>query len=191
MHLRPGVQGPCPLRFSCSYKAANSRCYRGATFAASIGTVCRSLSRCFFNNSAGAGAIGITGWALAIPAVTTVSIWREATLGSKTLVFVDEATIIAGVRPDVAKAYPGYPNNNFGWGLQVLTNELPNSNGKPGLGNGTYRFHVLVLNGGTQPTDIGTVTMTVDNADSVLPFGTIDTPGPGDAGGAPRIGLSS
>jgi hypothetical protein len=32
--------------------------------------------------------------------------------------------MIAGSRPDIAEAYPGYPNNNFGWGLQILTNQL-------------------------------------------------------------------
>ena len=59
----------------------------------------------------------------------------------------------------------------MGGGTQVLTNELPN-------GNGTFKLHVLATNAnGT--TDIGTRTIIVDNKDSQLPFGTIDTPAQG------------
>ena len=79
----------------------------------------------------------------------------------------------------MAQAYPGYPNNNSGWGFQILTNVLPNANGQAGTGNGTYKLHAVVSDNAGQVVDLGTHTITVDNAGSVLPFGTIDTPGQG------------
>jgi cyclophilin family peptidyl-prolyl cis-trans isomerase len=134
------------------------------------------------NNAAGvAGAVGVTGWALSSIGVQTVAVWREPVPSENpnNLVFIGNADIVSGSRPDVAKAYPGYPNNNNGWGLQVLTNLLPNSSGQPGNGNGTYNLHVLVTDTANQVSDIGTRTITVNNANSVLPFGTIDTPAQG------------
>lgn len=77
--------------------------------------------------------------------------------------------------PDVAAAYPGYPNNNWGWGLLVLTNELPGNGGKP-IGNGTYRFHAIAVDNNGESTEIGASSIGVNNAASVAPFGTIDTP---------------
>jgi hypothetical protein len=141
------------------------------------------------NNATGiAGAIGITGWALSSADITKVALWREtvegetacvAQPGGDCLVFIGNATIVRGTRPDVAQSYPGYPNSNSGWGLQVLTNELPNATGEPGVGNGYFHVHALATNIAGQTTDIGTVCFTVDNADSAVPFGTIDTPTPG------------
>jgi hypothetical protein len=133
------------------------------------------------NNTTGvSGAIGVTGWALSIEGIQTVGIWREPGVGesSSGLVFVGNAGIVTGSRPDVAKAYTGYPCNNCGFGLQVLTNELPAAN-SAGLGNGIYNFHAIAVDGIGQSTDLGTRTITVDNANSVLPFGTIDTPADG------------
>ena len=87
------------------------------------------------------------------------------------LVFLGHTVLIPHARPDVAAVFPGYPNNDYGWGTQVLTNELP-------AGNGKFKLHVLATNGdGT--TEIGTRTITVDNAHSQLPFGSIDTPAQG------------
>ena len=131
------------------------------------------------NNSSGiVGAIGFTGWALSAAGMGTVGVWREPVAGESVngLVFIGNAEIISGLRPDVAKAFPTYPSSNSGWGFEVLTNELPNANGKPGQGNGTYRFHVLATDTTGQVTDLGIRTLTTDNTDSVLPFGTIDTP---------------
>jgi hypothetical protein len=129
-----------------------------------------------------AGAIAVTGWAAGNPGIATVDIWREPVAGetpsSNGLLFVESASIVPGSRPDVAAAFPGYPNNDSGWGALVLSNELPNSNG-PGLGNGTYRIHVLATGASGQTTDLGTRTFTTDNAHSNLPFGTIDTPAEG------------
>ena len=100
------------------------------------------------NNSAVAGAVGVTGWALSGLGTSTVGIWYQAITFNPTaplgpLTFLGNASIVPGSRPDVAGAYPGYPQNNFGWGAQILTNELPNSNGTPSVGNGVYLFHVL------------------------------------------------
>jgi hypothetical protein len=92
------------------------------------------------------------------------------------LVFLGNAAITPGTRPDVAQTDPGYSYNTAGWGLQLLTNELPDANGKSGMGNGTYRIHAIAANTAGQSTDMGTIAISVDNADSVLPFGTIDTP---------------
>ena len=79
----------------------------------------------------------------------------------------------------MAAAFPGYPQNDYGWGVQILTNELPNSVGPAGLGNGTYKVHAIATNSAGQTTDIGTKMIAADNSHAVLPFGTIDTPGIG------------
>jgi hypothetical protein len=79
----------------------------------------------------------------------------------------------------VANAYPGYPQNNWGWGYQILTNELPNSGGSAGLGNGTYAVHTIATDETGQPATLGITTITVNNAASQVPFGTIDTPAQG------------
>jgi uncharacterized repeat protein (TIGR01451 family) len=131
------------------------------------------------NNSTGiAGAVGVTGWALSGVGVETVAIWREPVTNENpnSLIFIGTAEIIVGSRPDVAMTYPGYPDNTSGWGYQILTNELPNSNGQAGTGNGTYHLHVLVTDNANTVADIGSTTITVNNAGSALPFGTIDTP---------------
>ncbi len=127
------------------------------------------------------GAVGFTGWALSSPAVTTVGIYREPVKGETgtALVFIGDAVFTAGARPDIQSEFPAYPNNSTGYGLQILTNELPNSDGSGGLGNGTYRFHAVVVSADGISADVAANTITVDNSKSVLPFGTIDTPAQG------------
>jgi Beta-propeller repeat len=148
------------------------------------------------NGSTGqAGAINFTGWALSRITVASVALCREVVSGeSGGLVYLGNAVLVPGVRPDVAASFPGYPNNNWGWGAQILTNYLPGTNGLP-LGNGTYKLHAIaadpeglssVHNSGdcscTQRfcTDLGTTTVAVNNAASNLPFGTLDTPAQGE-----------
>ena len=135
------------------------------------------------NNTSGvSGAIGVTGWALSSTGVRTVAISREANPGEPNqngLVFLLNATLVPHSRPDVAQAYPGYPNNDYGWGAQILTNQLPSNNGNSGLGSGTYNLHAIVTDGAGLTKDLGVKTITVDNAHSLLPFGTIDTPAQG------------
>lgn len=136
------------------------------------------------NNSTGLnGAIGVTGWALCNDQVPSVAIWREPVTGEAqgALVFIGNATSVSGSRPDVAAAYPTYEfNTRGGWGYAILTNELPASaGGSNPIGNGTYQLHAIATNLQGQAVDIGHTTVSVDNKDSLLPFGTIDTPAQG------------
>jgi hypothetical protein len=76
--------------------------------------------------------------------------------------------------------FPSYPYQyRAGWGYQMLTNFLPNSNGAGPPGNGTYKIHARAFNNVGVPLDLGTKTITVDNAHATKPFGTIDTPAQG------------
>lgn len=129
------------------------------------------------NNSTNlAGGVGFTGWALSYIGVTSLGVYRNPLPGEGSgLVFVGDAEFITGSRPDVATAYPGYPYNTRGWGFQVLTNELPGTNGQA-IGNGTYTFHAIAADANGLTADLGSKTITVNNAGSVLPFGAIDTP---------------
>ncbi len=128
------------------------------------------------DNAAGvAGAIPVTGWALDAVEVVKVDIWREA-VGSEpagTLINIGDAVFVDGARPDVESLNPNVPfNYRAGWGYQMLTNFLPN-------GNGTFKLHAIAHNKGGGSRDLGTKTITVDNAHSIKPFGTLDTPGQG------------
>ena len=126
-----------------------------------------------------AGAINVTGWALSVYTVSTLSIYRSPVPGESGLVYIQNASFIAGSRPDVAAAYPSYPNNNWGFGTQVLTNELPDSNGDGGRGNGTYTLYAIAYDPYGRNATIGQATISVDNRDSPNPFGAIDTPAEG------------
>jgi len=55
----------------------------------------------------------------------------------------------------------------------VLTNMLPNQ------GNGTFTFHAYATNYAGQTSLLGSKRVTVNNAGSLNPFGSIDTPGQG------------
>jgi hypothetical protein len=137
------------------------------------------------NNASGiAGAIPVTGWALDNVEVTSVGVWREPiggeTTASNGLVYIGNAFFVPGARPDVEAAYPSAPlNYRGGWGYSLLTNFLPNSSGSPGLGNGTFNLHAIAVNSAGTMQDLGTRTITVDNAHASKPFGTIDTPSQG------------
>jgi hypothetical protein len=116
------------------------------------------------------GSIPVTGWALDNSGIHYIQIFREnQTDGS--LVYIGDATQVEGARPDVAQAYPGYPNNTrAGWGYMLLTNYLPNG------GNGTFRLHAVATDYEGNQVNLGTKTIHCDNANAVNPFGTIDTP---------------
>jgi len=137
------------------------------------------------NNTTGiSGAIPITGWGLDAVGVSNVGIWREPVPGEPTapngLVFVGDANIVPGARPDVQATYPNTPfNDRAGWGYQMLTNFLPNASGSGPKGNGTYNLHAIITNAAGVTLDLGTRTITVDNAHATAPFGTIDTPAQG------------
>lgn len=135
------------------------------------------------------GSIPVTGWALdsiEISAGTAstgsgVSIWREPVTGetpaSNGLVFIGNADLVADSRTDVESLYPSLPYQyRAGWGYLMLTNFLVNASGSGPLGNGTYKLHALVTNTAGRTVDLGTRTITVDNAAATTPFGAIDTP---------------
>jgi len=127
------------------------------------------------------GAINFGGWALSH--IARVGIYRNP-IGSEGSnfngwVWIQDAVFIAGARPDIANTYPAYPNNNWGWGTQILSNRLPDSNGGTGHGNGTYTFHTVAFDTYGYWTNIGDATIGVNNAASVKPFGTLDTPAEG------------
>lgn len=130
------------------------------------------------------GAVPVTGWALDNVEVTTVGIWREPIGGEPVnangLVFIGNGIFVAGARPDVEALYPNAPlNYRGGWGYQLLTNFLPNSDGSAGMGNGTYKLHAIAVNKAGNQVGLGTKTIMADNAHATKPFGTIDTPGQG------------
>ncbi len=131
------------------------------------------------------GAVPITGWALDDLEVTGVTICRvavggevapvDANCGGATQIFVGNAVFIEGARPDVQASYPTYPRNNVGgWGFMLLTNTLPNQ------GNGTFVFHAYARDREGNVVQVGTRTITCDNAHATAPFGAIDTPGQGE-----------
>jgi hypothetical protein len=136
------------------------------------------------NTIVAAGSIAVTGWALDSIEVVSVGIWREPIPNEPTasngLVFIGNANFVADARLDVAAAFPRSPYQyRGGWGYLMLSNFLPNSSGAPGRGNGTYKLHVIVTNKSGTAIDLGTRTITVDNAHATKPFGTLDTPDQG------------
>jgi hypothetical protein len=128
-----------------------------------------------------AGAIPVTGWALDDQEVTKVEIWRDNVTGEAPgQWFIGDGIFVAGARPDVEQACPGYPlNYRAGWGYMLLTNMLPNH------GNGTYKLYAFVTDKEGNRVLLGTKTITCSNATAVRPFGTIDSPTQGgDASGS-------
>jgi hypothetical protein len=116
-------------------------------------------------------SVPVTGWTLDDGGVPGVKIYRESGGG---LVYIGDAVPVAGARPDIETAYPGYPDNSrAGWGYMMLTNFLPNG------GNGTFTFHAVATDNTGHQVTLGTKTITCDNANAVKPFGAIDTPGQG------------
>jgi hypothetical protein len=121
------------------------------------------------------GSLAVTGWALDDAGVTGVRIFRDPVPGEPGVVFLGNATLVEGARPDVVAAFPGFPlNTRAGWGLNVLTNMLPNQ------GNGTFRLYAYIDDIDGHTTILGPRTFTSSNTNSLLPFGAIDTPGQGE-----------
>ncbi|MCP4929528.1 MAG: hypothetical protein GY918_10795, partial [Gammaproteobacteria bacterium] len=113
-------------------------------------------------------SVAVTGWTLDNWGIDSVKIYRAE---GNTQVYIGDAILVEGARPDVAAQYPGYPNNTkAGWGYMMLTNFLPNG------GNGTFVIHAVAADITGQTTTLGTKTITIDNANAVKPFGAIDTP---------------
>jgi hypothetical protein len=115
-----------------------------------------------------ASSIPVTGWALDDSGVANVKIYRGQ---GSTLAYIGDAQMVEGARPDIAAAYPQYPNNTkAGWGYMLLTNFLPNG------GNGTYTLYAIATDVYGKSTTLGSKTIYCDNAHAVKPFGAIDTP---------------
>jgi carboxypeptidase family protein len=122
------------------------------------------------------GSLAVTGWALDDVEVKRVKISRDPVAGEGLTgdVYLGDATFVEGARPDVAAVNPGVPfNTRAGWGYLLLSNMLP------GQGNGTYTLHLDAVDAEGNVTRLGNRTFMADNANSVRPFGAIDTPGQG------------
>jgi sugar lactone lactonase YvrE len=127
------------------------------------------------NTTGIAGALPVTGWALDMIEVSKVDILREP-VGSEpagTLIYIGTAVFVDGARPDVEALNLNFPfSYRAGWGYQMLTNFLPQ-------GNGTFKIHAIAYSKTGPSKDLGTRTITVDNAHAAKPFGTLDTPAQG------------
>ncbi len=125
-------------------------------------------------------SVPFSGWALDDTEVSTVKIYRNALLPQERgLVYVGDAVMVDGLRPDIEGKYPDYPKSYLaGWGYLMLTNGLPNG------GNGTYVITAIGTDNSGNKVTLGSKTITCDNASAVKPFGAIDTPTQGgDASG--------
>ncbi len=154
-------------------------------------------------NAAGVqGAIGVTGWALDDVGVAKVEIFRNClgfelancqTVLGNSVVYIGDAVFVTGARPDVAAAFPTYPNkNSAGWGFMMLTPMLPHViNSQPYGGQGALTIYAIATDTNGNKTVLGrswdpaspsyatptAIGMTNDTI--AKPFGAIDTPGQG------------
>jgi hypothetical protein len=131
------------------------------------------------NNLTGiSGSIAVTGWALDDLGVKKLTIWRDP-IGAEQrypngYVYIGDSLFVPGARPDVEAQFSTYPNaNRAGWGYMMLTNALP------GNGNGIFKLHAIAVDEEGNQTELGSKTITVDNAHSIKPFGALDNPQPG------------
>ncbi len=126
------------------------------------------------------GSVPVTGWALDDTQIESVDIYYQ---NGGDPVYLGEASLVEGARPDVEQAYPDLPNNyQAGWGYTLHTNSLP------GGGTGSLTLHARATDSSGQTVSLGTRTISVDNAKAVKPFGAIDTPqGGGKASGTSYI----
>ncbi len=126
-------------------------------------------------------SVPVTGWALDDSSVEKVEIYYQ---GSGGLLYIGEATFVEGARTDIEGLYPDYPNaSRAGWGYMMLTHFLPNQ------GNGTFTFHAIATDDSGNSVTLGTRTVTIDNANSVIPFGAIDTPTQGGTASGGRYAV--
>jgi subtilisin family serine protease len=112
-------------------------------------------------------SIPVTGWVLDDVEVKSVKIYSGT-------IYVGDAVFVEGARPDVEQAFPGYPKNyQAGWGYMLLTYFLP------GGGKGKYTLFAKAEDIAGKQVTLGSITITVNNANNVKPFGAIDTPAQG------------
>lgn len=128
------------------------------------------------------GSVPVTGWALDDIEVSRIEIKRDPdpddppeAVGGDGLIYIGDAVFVKGARPDVEGLYPSYPlNDRAGWGYLMLTYGLPRH------GNGTFRLYAFAEDGSGHRVQLGSSQITSDNANTVQPFGTIDTPNQGE-----------
>jgi hypothetical protein len=130
------------------------------------------------------GQIPVTGWALDDIEVERVDVWRAPLPGEPVhpngLVYIGDAVLVPGARPDVEAAYPTSPlSYRAGWGFALLTNMLPDGAAGTTGGNGTFVLHVYATDKDGHTALLGSRTITCDNTNAATPFGTIDTPSQG------------
>ena len=115
------------------------------------------------------GSTPVTGWVLDYIGVGSVKIYHT---GSE--IYLGDAALVEGARPDIAQAYPDYPRSDIaGWSYSLLTNLLPDG------GNGDFEIFAKAIDLEGNEVTLGTTTITADNLSAVNPFGDIDTPEPG------------
>jgi hypothetical protein len=120
------------------------------------------------------GAVPIGGWALDDVGIRRVQIYRSPVPPEfQSEIYLGDATRVRGARPDVGLFYTVPETTRAGWGFMLLSNVLPNG------GNGTYTLFAYAEDIEAKRTLIGQKTVTFDNTNSVLPFGTIDQPSQG------------
>jgi hypothetical protein len=128
------------------------------------------------------GAVPVTGWALDDVEVVSVEIKRSphasdhpSAIGLDGLVTIGDAIFVEGARPDIEAAFPDYPMNyRAGWGYMLHPKML-----LAGI-DGPFTLHAFAVDNSGNRTKLGEKSITGDFAKSELPFGTIDTPEPGD-----------
>jgi len=121
------------------------------------------------------GSVALGGWAVDRQGIARVRIMRDAVSGESGQVFIGDAVMVPGARPDVEAAFFYMPyNHSAGWGYLLLTHGLPNQ------GNGTFRIHAYADDVDGHSTLLGSRTLICTNATASDPFGTIDTPAQGE-----------
>ena len=126
-------------------------------------------------NTTVTSSIPVTGWVLDDIEVENVKIYRTPNQGEPTqangYVYIGDATFVEGARPDVEALYPDLPlNYRAGWGYMFLTNFTS---------DGTYVLYAIASDKEGHLVDLGSKTITINNANAVKPFGAIDTPAQG------------
>ncbi|MCP4153009.1 MAG: hypothetical protein GY757_35075 [bacterium] len=117
------------------------------------------------------GSIPVSGWVLDDQGIKNIAITRDPVAGEGSgPIEIGNAVFVEGARPDIEQNHPLYPGNyKAGWGYMLLTNYLPE-------GNGIFTLHATATDIDGHQVTLGSKTITVDNANAVKPFGSIDTP---------------
>jgi hypothetical protein len=166
----------------------------GTSFTAPIGLVDTPLQ----NASGAVGAIAVTGWVVDDVGIASVQLFRNCLafepaincqiIDGQNVVFIGNATLVPGARPDIEAIYPTYPSANVGaWGYLLLTSMLPHiPNAQMFGGQGPLTLYIFAtdLDGhrkqlGRTQFDTTPTQITMGNDTITKPFGAIDTPGQG------------